>query len=375
MSGARATSSTAAWEALRAQLDNWAFTDAFALTVGNASGPLFAYTKGGFTLRTRVETASTSKWPLALMMLGLVADNTIPSLDAPVASYTPWWTQAKTDPKARVTMRHLLSFTSGFGDGAPGKENGTKTCMDSATASFLPCAKAVYRSTKLTGLPGRTYTYNSVHLQLAGAVAMTASSLTIQQLLSKYLFHPYDMHLTSCEMPSAANPQLAICLNTTALDYEQFLLRTLRHDVLPKELVDESERDATPFLSDYYTLYGNYGFGHFLECFDSVDGFTDECKAARVHADPGAFGFYPLIDRRLGYYMQIVAYQTGRKDYPRSGIPEYLRLLAKPLVDAAIQGKDAEAEAFGHHSPRLNSLSIADLNYVADCFLHPNHCQ
>jgi len=59
--------------------------------------------------------------------------------------------------------------------------------------------------------------------------------------------------------------------------------------VLPKNLVEASEVDATPFLSKDYTLYGNYGFGHFLECFDSVAGFTSDCRDAAIHADPGEY--------------------------------------------------------------------------------------
>ena len=121
-----------------------------------------------------------------------------------------------------------------------------------------------------------------------------------------------------------------------------------------------------------YTLYGDYGFGHFLECFDSVEGFTEDCKAAMVHSDPGAFGFYPLVDRRLGYYMEIVAFEASKRDYPRSGIPEYLRLLVKPLADAAIAGEGGYD--FAHHGPAQKGLTLADVNYVADCYLHPEHC-
>jgi CubicO group peptidase (beta-lactamase class C family) len=47
------------------------------------------------------------------MFLGLVHDGTIPSLDEPVAKYVAWWPQ--TGAKSRVTLAHLLSFTSGFG--------------------------------------------------------------------------------------------------------------------------------------------------------------------------------------------------------------------------------------------------------------------
>ena len=37
------------WAPVREQLDGWQFTDDFAVTVGNASGPLFQYTHGNMT--------------------------------------------------------------------------------------------------------------------------------------------------------------------------------------------------------------------------------------------------------------------------------------------------------------------------------------
>ena len=103
--------------------------------------------------------------------------------------------------------------------------------------------------------------------------------------------------MTGCALPSPQVPQLAVCLVTTAHDYQQFLLKTLKGDVLSRELIAESEKDYTPFLRPYYTIYGLYAFGHFIECFDDANGFTAECDAARIHCDTGAFGFYPLIDR------------------------------------------------------------------------------
>lgn len=58
------------------------------------------------------------------------------------------------------------------------------------------------------------------------------------------------------------------------------------------------------------------------------------------------FGYYPLIDRSGGggeagpkrqpYYFQI-ALQEG---LATSGIPEYLRMTVKPLVDLILAGED-----------------------------------
>lgn len=364
-----------AWDRLRSELEGWAFTDSFSVAVGNASGNVFTYERGNVTMDTRVETASTSKWPVAMMFAGLVDDGTIESLDAKASDVVPWWTKDASDNRSAVTLRHLLSFTSGFGTGKPGSEGGgNKTCMDDPTppraTTYEACARELYETYAFKGTPGREYAYDSIHLQLAGAVATHASGLSIREIVRKYLVEPYGMKATTCGRGLV--PQMATCLTTTGRDYERFLRAQLAKDVLAAEIVDASERDYTPFLTDYYTLYGNYGFGHFLECFDSVEGFTEDCKAAMIHSDPGAFGFYPLVDRRLGYYMEIVAFEASKRDYPRSGIPEYLRLLVKPLADAAIAGEGGYD--FAHHGPAQKGLTLADVNYVADCYLHPEHC-
>ena len=88
--------------------------------------------------------------------------------------------------------------------------------------------------------------------------------------------------------------------------------------------------------------------------------------------DPGAFGFIPIIDRKHGYYLNLVAAEippTGT--YALSGIPEYLAVATKPHVEAILAGRTPAAE-HAHHD--MLSLSVADVNYVVDCKLHPKHC-
>lgn len=351
------------------------FTDDFAVMIGNTKyGTVYNYTHGNFSLHTPVETASTSKWPLAMTLAGLVDDGTISSFDTPVHEYVPWWTSNKSDARAYITFRHLLSFTSGFGDGQPGQENQTKTCMDNKTADYMQCAKHLYATTKILGIPGETYSYNSVHLQLAGAIAVHASGLpNIEAVIKKYLIDAYQLNETTCGR-GGTNPVLAVCLQTTAYDYSKFLTAQLGATVLSADTVAQSEKDYTPFMDTYYTLYGSYGFGHFIACFDSLTGETKACKEAKTHIDPGAFGFYPLIDRKYGYYMQVVAYEHTNKTYPRSGIPEYLGLALKPYVDVIMSGRTREGPGFFHHTPLFNSLSLFDINYMAGCYIKPETC-
>ena len=74
--------------------------------------------------------------------------------------------------------------------------------------------------------------------------------------------------------------------------------------------------------------------------------------------------------------MQVVAYESG-KGYPLSGIPEYLRLASKPLVDAVMSGENTVVNGdsvFAHHTSSLKSLTIADVNYITNCALNPLTC-
>jgi hypothetical protein len=225
----------------------------------------------------------------------------------------------------------------------------------------------------LTGIPGATYSYNSNHLQLAAAMAVAASGLDIQSVVRKYLLEPYKMSSSSFAGPC---PEFAGSLRTTARDYATFMRSLLNYTTLPKAIIDESEKDATPFISNFYTLYGDYGFGHFLMCFDSTHGFTRECADANVHLDPGAFGFIPMIDRKNGYYFQVVSALTSDAEYPLSGIPEYLAVALKPHIDAILLGPllRPPAEDHAHYTPSLLSLGVADVNYCLDCKLNPENC-
>jgi hypothetical protein len=207
-------------------------------------------------------------------------------------------------------------------------------------------------------------------------MAVAASGLDIQQLFSKYLFKPFGMSHTSWSS-GAANPSMAAGIRTTGADFDSFLHKLLTYSVLPKAVLDEMETDWTkpPARPSGDGWFGHYGMGHWWECMgygtpDEHAALPKACTDAAIQAGPGEYGFYPLLDRSGGggeagpkrppYYFQVVLQEPD----PLSGVPEYLRLAAKPVVDLILAGEDPQT------APRQKLLDLGgglitrDITYI-----------
>jgi CubicO group peptidase (beta-lactamase class C family) len=130
--------------------------------------------------------ASLSKWPAAIMLAGLVEDN-IMKFDDPVNKYLKYWATDEKDVRSKITLRDLMTFTSGY----------TKDAMVLCTKSFPECAQKLYEKSSHYVAPKTTWTYLSCHLQFAGAMAVEASGHDIQYLFDKYLYKAYNMTSTT----------------------------------------------------------------------------------------------------------------------------------------------------------------------------------
>ena len=242
------------WAPLAAGLEAWAalsFDADFAVNVGTVEGRKFVWQSPGFTMKSRVAGASLSKWPAAIMISGLVNDG-IMKYDDLASKHLSWWSTDKADPRSRITLRHLLTFTSGF----------TEDVYDVPKCSgFLSCAEAQFKaSSKGVKEPGTHWAYLSVHLQMAGAMAASASGLPIQKLFAKYLYTPFNMTSTSWS-DGDENPSMAAGIKTTGDDFEQMMQRLLAYSVLPKTILDQQPVVGTILLESF----GKYSHRLFSE--------------------------------------------------------------------------------------------------------------
>lgn len=362
------------WEPLREGIRAWAklkWDVNFTFNVGDKDGTLFNFQQGSVGMQgPRLPGASLSKWPAAMTIAGLVADGTM-SFDDKASKYLPWWATEPNDVRSGITLRHLLTFQSGYQlDSSP-----PSNCSDNPAFDYLTCARELYEASNVSLMapPGTTFTYLSCHLQFAGAMAVAASGLSPDLLFKKYLYQPLGMTNTTWGEAPFKNPQFATGIQTIGADLEKFARGMLTYQFLGKAVLDEAERDwsAPPVSPCGDGWFGHYAMGHWFDCLGYAagragPGGADGASAALprlcldedIPAGPGAFGYYNLIDRRRGYYMQIV---LAEDPDCRSEIPEYLRAAAKPLVDLIVRDRYPESSEILRAGGGVTLAEIADI--------------
>lgn len=159
---------------------------------------------------------------------------------------------------------------------------------------------------------------------------------------------------------------------TTGNDFEKMLRNILTYEnFFSKEILDEMEKDWGANVSPSGDgWFGHYAMGHWFDCMDYAAGqaagssapMYQYCLDENIPAGPGAFGYFPLVDRKRGYYFQIVLAEDSNC---RSEIPEYLRMILKPVVDAIIEGKEPTDEYVLAKDGGLLLREVLDMyNYI-----------
>jgi CubicO group peptidase (beta-lactamase class C family) len=123
-----------------------------------------------------VELMSVTKGIVSLAIGALIDDGKLAGVDAPLSTWFPEW---KTGLKAKVTLRHLLSHTSGLDNsgGAPAI-NGQKDRL--AFARALPVVVE----------PGKEWSYSNAGIELLAGVVRAAAGQPIDQYVKERLFAP-----------------------------------------------------------------------------------------------------------------------------------------------------------------------------------------
>jgi len=128
---------------------------------------------------------STSKGVISALIGIALREGYIEGLDEEVLSYFPEY-DVKNEEKSNITIRHLLTMTSGL----KWNENGLKSMF-----TFFVSKKIVKRVLKLSLVnePGTTFNYNTGLTHLLSAIITKAAEMSTLEFAEKYLFGPLDI--------------------------------------------------------------------------------------------------------------------------------------------------------------------------------------
>lgn len=302
---------------LTAALDRVSTPVPFALILERADGAVLAYHREGAPAQRTYESASTSKWVAAAVILRLVDQGKLSLADRP-SRYLSFWPRPGT-PLGDISLAQLLSFTSGLE-----KEPLT---MNLGGADFFEVVDRIAELNKrpVHG-PGEAFVYSATHLQVAGAMAVRATGLPDWASVFRAFCRETGLFPHSTfDLPSLSNPRLAGGMHWTAEDYLGFLRAFQGGQVLSPALRDQMVADQTAGVwqakspvADSLGEVWSYGFGLWRE------PGTDRVSS------PGAYGAYPFWDRTRNYW-GILARQGRLGSYPEGLAVERS---VRPLIEA-----------------------------------------
>ncbi len=237
---------------------------------------------GNYDETTAVPVVSAAKWLSAATILTLI-DDKILSLDDPVSKYLPYF----IDEKSQITLRQLLSHTSGLPDYSP--------CMFQPELTLDDCAREIAKL-ELLAPPGQQMNYGGAAFTIAGRMAEVVSKQSWNQIFASRMATP--LGLTKTYYGDTQNPMLSEGYTSSSLrDYGIFLQmiynKGMSHGqrVLSESAIAEMQKDQTVGAEIGFSPRGSirYGLGMWR------DRVGPQGEAIAI-TSPGGGGFMPWID-------------------------------------------------------------------------------
>ncbi|MBI5534226.1 MAG: serine hydrolase [Deltaproteobacteria bacterium] len=156
------------------------------------------------TVAAPIETMSVTKSVVSLAIGMLIDEGKIASVDAPVSTWFPEWKEGK---RGKVTLRHLLTHTSGL-----------EHKKGAAVLSSKPDRVKFARASKILDEPGRAFSYSNEATQLLSAIIKSAAGRPVDAYLRDKLFTPLGIKGWSWAHDKAENTLTYYGLALTARD-------------------------------------------------------------------------------------------------------------------------------------------------------------
>lgn len=304
------------WDPVKQKLRKFGL---LSFTVGDASGRKFTFEGPSSMVGRKMSRVgagmSVGKFPAAVAIAGAVARGKL-TFDTKVSDVFKWWDAGPQDSRSSVTLRHLMTFTSGFieqGHAMDHSHNLMKVpCLDAGGSrwSLEDCAKQIYTAAPHLSAPGRIFDYNSYHLQVAMAMACAASGLSARELIQQNLLEPAGM--TKTWWTGKDNPPVSFGILTTGDDLDSLARSYLAYKVLPKAVIDEMDKEYVQAhkckvydgMSVKWPRDQEFAMAHVST--RKARGPPETKLNRRVVWWYGAFGAGIYVDRHAGIYISLM---------------------------------------------------------------------
>jgi len=140
------------------------------------------------TSQTPFIIGSTSKSFTALAIMQLVEAGEI-ELDASVQTYLPWFTMADPEQAKLITVRHLLTHSSGISGPVSDKDLVNPDVSEDALETHIR-ELADY---KLARPVGESFSYANPNYNILGLIVQTVSGQTFEDYIEEHIFSPLEM--------------------------------------------------------------------------------------------------------------------------------------------------------------------------------------
>lgn len=298
----------------------------FALSVFNDSEVLYEKSFGltnweesnqQITENTLFRIGSVSKSLTATLIMKLVEEGLL-ELDVPITNYIEKFTLQNELYAKIITLRMLLSHTSGLPNGGdiegPRDQSGWETYIDEVVSNL-----------ELENPPGALYHYSNHGFNIAGYVAQSVCQKPFAELMKEYVFQPLGMERTMYDPLEAMTYPLALAHEKTehgewkvqhkfaenVTNYPSFFAMSTLHDMSRFAMMhlNKGVFEGRTFLKPetieemHKKHYDNYTLNDFGSC---LGVFTERTRGLNMLWHSGEISTYKCIyylipEKKLGF--------------------------------------------------------------------------
>jgi len=197
------------------------------------------------------------------LLIGIAIDRGwIKSIDASVFSFFPEYADLRTPEKDRITLRDLLTMSSGL----EWHEFDTPYTSDANSENQMDNAKDPYRfalAQPVAAPPGKLWNYNSGSTELLGAILRKAAGKPLDQLARALVFDPLGITDVEWYKYAQGNPSAAAGLRLRPRDFAKIGQLVLQRGAWNgRQVVSAGWIDAstTPQINGFMIFFYGYQF-------------------------------------------------------------------------------------------------------------------